>query len=334
MNKKFFFRILSLSVFMVMVCSFVFVHEGNAQQTLLRLSMGTGGTGGVFYIMGGGIAKILTKYLPNTEITVEVTGGSVDNCKLLKSNKADLGLAGADISFDAMNGIGKFGKGISEDKIPVRSLGAIYTNHMHFITHKDSPIKSVSDLRGKRVSTGSPGSGTEVKTTRILEAFGINPDKDIKRERLGANESVNAFKDRKLDVIGWDGGIPTSAILDLASTPGISIKMLNCAEGVPELNKKYPDVYFPTVIPKGTYAGIDYDVQSIGVTNLFVTLEKMDSQLVYNILKTLYAHLNPDLIAVHKEATKINLQMMTTGSSIPFHPGAVKFYAEHGIKVK
>jgi uncharacterized protein len=334
MNKKFIFGILSLSVFMVMVCSFSFIHKGNAQQTLLRLSMGTGGTGGVFYIMGGGIAKILTKYLPNTEITVEVTGGSVDNCKLLKSNKADLGLAGADISFDAMNGIGKFGKGLSEDKIPVRSLGAIYTNHMHFITHKDSPIKSVSDLRGKRVSTGSPGSGTEVKTTRILEAFGINPDKDIKRERLGANESVNAFKDRKLDVIGWDGGIPTSAILDLASTPGISIKMLNCAEGVPELNKKYPDVYFPTVIPKGTYAGIDYDVQSIGVTNLFVTLEKMDSQLVYNIIKTLYAHLNPDLIAVHKEATKINLQTMTTGSSIPFHPGAVKFYAEHGIKVK
>jgi uncharacterized protein len=334
MNKNFVSRMMFLSLFVVMVCGFVFVHEGNAQQTLLRLSMGTGGTGGVFYIMGGGIAKILTKYLPNTEITVEVTGGSVDNCKLLKSNKADLGLAGADISFDAMNGIGKFGKGASEDKIPVRSLGAIYTNHMHFITHKDSPIKTVSDLKGKRVSTGSPGSGTEVKTTRILEAFGINPDKDIKRERLGANESVNAFKDRKLDVIGWDGGIPTSAILDLASTPGISIKMLNCAEGVPELNKKYPDVYFPTVIPKGTYAGIDYDVQSIGVTNLFVTLEKMDSQLVYNIIKTLYAHLNPDLIAVHKEASKINLQMMTTGSSIPFHPGAVKFYAEHGIKVK
>ena len=329
-----FFRILSVFVLVVAIFSFVLVREGSTQQPLLRLSMGTGGTGGVFYIMGGGIAKILTKYVPNTEVTVEVTGGSVDNCRLLKSNKADLGLSGADISFDAINGIGKFGKGAPEEKIPLRSLGAIYINHMHFITHKDSPMKSVSDLKGKRVSTGSPGSGTEVKTTRILEAFGINPDKDIKRERLGANESVNAFKDRKLDVIGWDGGIPTSAILDLASTPGISIKVLSCAEGVPELNKKYPDVYFPTVIPKGTYPGIDYDVQSIGVTNLFVTLEKMDSSLVYTIVKTLYAHINPDLVAVHKEASKINLQMMTTGSSIPFHPGAVKFYAEQGVKVK
>ena len=329
-----FFRMLSLFVLAAAVFSFAFAREGSAQQSLLRLSMGTGGTGGVFYIMGGGIAKILTKYVPNTEVTVEVTGGSVDNCRLLKSNKADLGLSGADISFDAINGIGKFGKGAPEEKIPLRSLGAIYINHMHFITHKDSPIKSVSELKGKRVSTGSPGSGTEVKTTRILEAFGINPDKDIKRERLGANESVNAFKDRKLDVIGWDGGIPTSAILDLASTPGISIKVLSCAEGVPELNKKYPDVYFPTVIPKGTYPGIDYDVQSIGVTNLFVTLEKMDSSLVYTIVKTLYGHITPDLVAVHKEASKINLQMMTTGSSIPFHPGAVKFYAEQGIKVK
>jgi TRAP transporter TAXI family solute receptor len=312
----------------------LFLAAGAEAQQLLRLSMGTGGTGGVFYIMGGGIAKILTNYMPNTEITVEVTGGSVDNCRLLKSNKADLGLAGADISFDAINGIGKFGTGKPEDKIALRSLGAIYTNHMHFITHKDSPIKKVSDLKGKRVSTGSPGSGTEVKTTRILEAFGVNPDKDIKRERLGANESVNAFKDRKLDVIGWDGGIPTSAILDLASTPGISIKMLSCAEGLPELNKKYPAVYFPTVIPKGTYPGIDYDVRSIGVTNLFVTLDKMDKELVYNILKTLYSHLQPDLVAVHKEAQKINLQTMTVGSSIPFHPGALRFYAEKGIKVK
>jgi uncharacterized protein len=334
MDKKVFQRIPSLIAIIALALCVALPGASNAQQPLSRLSMGTGGTGGVFYIMGGGIAKILTKYVPNTEVTIEVTGGSVDNCKLLKAGKADLGLSGADITFDAISGIGKFGKGSPEDKIPVRSLGSIYTNHMQFITHKDSPIKTVNDLRGKRVSTGSPGSGTEVKTTRILEAFGINVDKDIKRERLGANESVNAFKDRKLDVIGWDGGIPTSAIMDLASTPGLSIKMLSCSEGAPNLDKKYPGVYFPTVIPKGTYAGIDYDVQSIGVTNLFVTLEKTDPQLVYTFIKTLFAHINPDLVAVHKEATKINLQTITTGSSIPYHPGAVKFYAENGIKLK
>ncbi len=334
MNKKSFYFVSFVFAVTVLVFSFIYTVEANAQQPLLRLSMGTGGTGGVFYIMGGGIANILTKYMPNTEVTVEVTGGSVDNCKLLKAGKADLGLSGADICVDAFNGIEKFGKGAPEDKIPLRALGAIYTNHMHFITHKGSPIQSVYDLRGKRVSTGSPGSGTEVKTTKILDAFGIHVDKDIKRERLGANESVNAFKDRKLDVIGWDGGIPTGAILDLATTPGISIKMLSCAEGLPQLEKKYPGLYYLTVIPKGTYPGIDYDVQSIGHTNLFVTLEKMDSQLVYNIIKTLYNRINPDLIAVHKEAAKITLKTLATGSPIPFHPGAVKFFAENGITVK
>ncbi len=313
--------------------SLLFAAGAEAQQ-LLRLSMGTGGTGGVFYIMGGGIANILTKYMPNTEVTVEVTGGSVDNCKLLKSGKADLGLSGADICIDAFQGVGKFGKGNPEEKIAIRSLGAIYTNHMHFVTHKDSPIRTISDLKGKRVSTGSPGSGTEVKTTKILAAFGIDVDKDIKRERLGANESVNAFKDRKLDVIGWDGGIPTGAMLDLAATPGISIKMIPCAEAMADLEKKYPGSYYPTIIPKGTYPGIDYDVPSIGHTNLFITMAKTDAQLAYNVIKTLYDHINPDLIAVHKEAAKINLKTITTGSPIPFHPGAVKFYAEKGITVK
>jgi TRAP transporter TAXI family solute receptor len=322
------------SLFFLVIGLFSFIPAASAQQPMNRLSMGTGGTGGVFYIMGAGIANILSKYMPNTEVTVEVTGGSVDNCKLLKANKADLALSGADICMDAFQGVDKFGKGNPEDKIPLRALGAIYTNHMHFITHKDSPIKTIGDLRGKRVSTGSPGSGTEVKTTKILEAFGIHVDKDIKRERLGANESVNAFKDRKLDVIGWDGGIPTGAILDLAATPGLSIKMIPCAEAVTYLEKKYPGAYYPTVIPKGTYPGIDYDVASVGHTNLFVTLDKMDAKLAYDITKTLYNHIKPDLIAVHKEAAKITLKTITTGSPIPWHPGAVKFYAEQGIQLK
>jgi len=329
MNRK-----LQVLLSLAVLAFSVFFAAGAEAQQLLRLSMGTGGTGGVFYVMGGGIAKILTQYMPNTEVTVEVTGGSVDNCKLLKSGKADLGLSGADICIDAFQGVGKFGKGNPEDKIAIRSLGAIYTNHMHFITHKDSPIRTVYDLKGKRVSTGSPGSGTEVKTTKILAAFGIHVDKDIKRERLGANESVNAFKDRKLDVIGWDGGIPTGAVLDLAATPGLSIKMIPCAEAMADLEKKYPGSYYPTIIPKGTYPGIDYDVPSIGHTNLFITMAKMDAQVAYNIIKTLYEHINPDLIAVHKEAAKINLQTITTGSPIPFHPGAAKFYAEKGIVVK
>jgi len=293
--------------------------------------MGTGGTGGVYYIMGGGIAKILSKYMPNTEVTVEVTGGSADNCKLLRAGKADLGIAHTDVCFDAMAGIGKFGTGRPEDKVPMRALAGLYTNVMQIVTAKDSPIKSVADMKGKRVSTGSPGSGTEIKTERVLEAFNIDPNKDIKRERLGATESVNAFKDRKLDAFFWEGGLPTSALLDLASTPGISIKILHCIEALPKMDKKYPGCYFPSVIPKGTYPTIDYDVQTIGVTNILFASEKTDPTLTYNIVKTIYEHIRPDLAAVHKEAEKMTLQTMVQGVGIPFHPGARKFYVEKGV---
>ena len=164
MKKELTYRVLLVVGVTVFVASLFFAGESGAQQ-VTRLSMGTGGTGGVFYIMGGGIARILTKYMPNTEVTVEVTAGSVDNCKLLKIGKADLGLSGADICIDAADGVGKFGKGSPEDKIAIRSLGAIYTNHMHFITHKDSPIRTVYDVKGKRVSTGSPGSGIDCRAS-------------------------------------------------------------------------------------------------------------------------------------------------------------------------
>ncbi len=331
MNKK--SSCFALFVFAVTVLAFSFIYTigANAQPRLIRLSMGTGGTGGVYYIMGGGIANILTKYMPNTEVTVEVTGGSADNCKLLRAKKADLGICHTDVCTDAMEGVGKFGKGRPEDKTPMRALAALYTNLMQIVTDKDSPIKSVADMKGKRISTGSPGSGTEIKCERVLEAFGIDPIKDIKRERLGASESVNAFKDRKLDAFFWEGGLPTSAILDLASTPGISIKMLPCIEALPKMDKKYPGCYFPTVIPKGIYPGINYDVQTIGVTNIFVADEKLDDALAYNIVKTLYEHLRPDLVAVHKEAENITLQTMVAGVGIPFHPGARKFYIEKGV---
>ncbi len=318
-----------MAIILAVVFSLISSPQIMAQETK-KLSMGTGGTGGVYYIVGGGIAKVLSRYVPNLEVTVEVTAGSADNCKLLKAQKADLGLSQGDVCLDALNGLGKFGKGRAEDRIAVRALAAVYINNLHIVTHKDSPINSVKDLKGKRVSTGAPGSGTEIKVERVIEAFGLNPNQDLKRERLGASESANAFKDRKLDAYFWDGGLPTSSVLDLAATPGISIKLLNCAEGIPAMEKIYPGCYFPVDIPKGTYPSIDYDVKSIGVTNLFFTSEKFDEKMAYELVKCLYDHIRPDMVAVHKEAEKMTLQTMVTGVGIPFHPGALRFYKEKG----
>ena len=195
----------TLTILLTIIFTLSFGSSGEAQSKAVRLSIGTGGTGGVYYPLGGGMANVISKYIPNTEATAEVTAGSVDNCKLIQIGKAELALIMADIGYDAWKGLGRFKAG---GAIPIRTIGVIYSNYMHFVTVEGSGIKSVSDLKGKRVSTGSPGSGTEVKTMRVLESYGIDGEKDIKRDRLGVAESAGALKDRKIDAFTWDGGLP------------------------------------------------------------------------------------------------------------------------------
>ena len=313
-----------------MVFTLSFGSSGEAQTKAVRLSIATGGTGGVYYPLGGGMANVISKYIPNTEATAEVTAGSVDNCKLLQTGKGDLAIIMADIGYDAWKGLGRFKAG---GAIPLRTIGVIYSNYMHFVTGEGSGIKSVSDLKGRRVSTGSPGSGTEVKTMRVLESYGIDGEKDIKRDRLGVAESAGALKDRKIDAFTWDGGLPTAAVLDFAATPGIKIKILNNADHLDKLLQKYGPVYFKLPIPKASYPGMDADVQVVCVANLLIGHEKMDAGLAYHITKVLIEH-QPELVAVHKEAQNFTLATAAVGSSLPFHPGAIKYYKEKGVQIK
>ena len=137
----------------------------------------------------------------------------------------------------------------------------------------------MTDLKGKRVSTGSPGSATEVMAFRVIEAAGLDKDKDMKRERLGVAESVNAIKDRKIDAFFWVGGLPTAAVTDLAATPGVKIKMIDHADLVPAMNKKYGNLYVEDVIPKSTYSGMPADNHNATVWNILVANEKMSDQV-------------------------------------------------------
>ena len=203
---------------------------------------------------------------------------------------------------------------------------------MHLVALDGKGINTVSDLKGKKISTGAPGSGTEVKALRVLEAYGINPDKDITRDRLGATESAGALKDRKLDAYFWDGGLPTASILDLAATPGVKIKLVGQGEGVGRMISKYGPVYFKGKIPKNTYPGIAVDTPVAAVANILICHEKMDATLAYNILKTFFAY-KPELVAVHQEANHLTLEDAVDGSPIPFHPGAIKFFREKGLKI-
>ncbi len=301
---------------------------GATPAEVVRLSIATGGTGGVYYPLGGGIAALLSKYIPNVEATAEVTPASVDNMKLIQAGKADLALTMADVAFDAVEGRGKF---VETGKVPARTLAVMYTNYLHIVTTEATGIKSVLDLKGKRVSTGAPGSGTEVKCTRVLEAYGLDPDKDFAaREKLGATESAAAVKDGKIDAYCWDGGLPTGSVVDLATTPGIKVVLVPHGDAIPKMNEKYGPLYIKAKIPGGTYPGVDVDTEVAGIANLLVVNENMDETLAYNITKVLIEH-QPELVEVHKAAAELSLTNAVTGSPIPFHKGAEKYYREKGV---
>jgi TRAP transporter TAXI family solute receptor len=297
-------------------------------ETKKRISIATGGMGGVYFPMGGGIASLITKYIPGVDASAEVTAASVDNCKLVAAGKSDLGIVMADVAYDALMGMGKF-----KDKLPLTNLAMLYSNLMHVVTIDGKGIRSVSDLKGKKISTGAPGSGTEIKALRVLEAYGIDPDKDVSRDRLGASESAGALKDGKIDAYFWDGGVPTASVLDIASTPGTKISLLSHGEAVDKMTAKYGPVYFKAEIPKGVYSGVEADVSVAAVGNILIANENMDPKLAYDILNMMFGHL-PELIAVHKEAENINLTTAAIGSPLPFHKGAVQFYKEKGITIK
>ncbi|HEX9397735.1 MAG TPA: TAXI family TRAP transporter solute-binding subunit [Burkholderiales bacterium] len=294
-----------------------------------NISIATGGTGGVYYPLGGGMAAVLSKYVSGMQATAEVTGGSVANLQLIGTGKPYIALTMADATLDAYKGEDKF----TGKPVPVRTLMVLYPNRMHVVSITATGIKKMADLKGKRVSTGSGGSATEVMAFRVIEAAKLDKDKDIKRERLGVAESVNALKDRKIDAFFWVGGLPTAAITDLANSPGVTIQMIDHADLVPAMNKKYGNLYVRDTIGKDVYKGMAADNRQATVMNLLVAHQSMDDKQAYNIVKAMFDH-RDELIRVHKEAENIKLEnQKTAASSIPWHPGAIRYFAEKGIKI-
>ena len=309
------------------VASLALVVMASAQAQ--NLSIATGGTGGVYYPLGGGMAALLSKYVNGMQATAEVTGGSVANLQLISTAKPYIALTMADATLDAYKGEDKF----KDKPVPVRTLMILYPNRMHVVTIEGTGINKISDLKGKRVSTGSGGSATEVMAFRVIEAGGLDKDKDMRRERLGVAESVNALKDRKIDAFFWVGGLPTAAVTDLANSPGVKIKMIDHADLVPAMNKKYGNLYIRDTITKDVYKGMDKDNPQATVMNLLVAHEKMDDKTAYNIVKAVFDH-RDELIRAHKEAENIKLEIQKKDASpIPWHPGAVRYFTEKGVKL-
>jgi TRAP transporter TAXI family solute receptor len=301
-----------------------------AAQQKITLSIATGPTGGVYYPLGGGMANLLSKYVPGLAATAESTAGSVANHEFIATGKADIALTMADATWDAYKGQEKFqGKPVN-----VRALMVLYPNRFHIVTLEGLGINKIADLKGRRVSTGPPRSGTEVKANRVLVAAGLDPEKDIVRERLTVQASADALKDRKIDAFFWSGGVPTAAVTDLAASPGVRIRLIDHAEVVEALNKRYGPLYVRDVIPAKSYPGQERDAQIATIWNVLVARADLPDEVAYNIVKTIFER-REEMIRVHGEARNFDFKYQTNAAAvIPFHPGAAKYFREKGLDVK
>jgi TRAP transporter TAXI family solute receptor len=316
-----------ISTLVVLVSAFGLAAAG-AQDKKTRIAIGTGGTGGVYYPLGGGLAALISKNIPGVDATAEVTAGSIANLNFIASGKNEMGFTMADSAWDAVNGLAKFeGK-----RVALRTLVVFYPNRMHVVTVEATGINSMKDLKGKRVSTGAPTSGTEEMSLRLIEAAGLDP-KDMTRERLSVAESVAALKDRKIDAFFWVGGVPTPSITDLAATPGMKIKLIDHGEAAENMRRKYGPIYMKNQILANAYPGETRNTTNVDVWNLLVVPQNSDEKLIYDIVKMMFEK-KDELVKVHKDAAFLDLANQASGASpIPFHPGAVRYFKEKGVNV-
>ena len=302
-------------------------QDGRSRPPVKRLSIATGGTGGVYYPYGGALAKIISEQLPGFEATAEVTAASADNLKFLRDGRSDVAFTLADTLADAVKGEGAFA---GTGAVPAQALAVLYTNYTHIVALEGSGIHTIADLRGRVVSTGAAGSGTELIATRILDAAGLQSS-DVRRQSLAVSASVDAIKDRKLDAFFWSGGVPTAAVLDLANTPGVRIVLVPSADAVAPLQKRYgAGLYRAVTIEPSAYPGLSAPTVVVGVVNLLAVAKTMPEDLAYGITRVLFEG-QPQLAAIHPEAANLSLQTATIGSPAAFHPGAIRFYREKGV---
>ncbi len=291
-----------------------------------QLSIATGGTGGVYYPMGGGLAEVINNHVEGYAATAEVTGASVENMGLVATGDADFAIGLADTVFQAYAGSGRF-EGQQIDSL--RAIGSLYANMVQIVTIDGSGIASIEDLRGKRVSVGAPGSGTEVNAQTILAANGITFD-DFDAQRLNFNETADALRNGDIDAGFWSVGAPTSSILNLATTNSIS--MVPLTEAQIAAAREESVVMAPLSLPAGIYEGVAEATPTIGVPNVLVVSSEMSDDLAYAVTKAMFENI-ADLQAVHPAANETTVEFTMAATPIPLHPGAVRYYDEIGAEI-
>ena len=292
-----------------------------------RLSIATGNTGAVVYTYGGAIAKIISAHVQNLEATAELTAGAVDNLKLLARGAVDLALVTGDALDDARRRRGTFARGPAA---PVATLATLYGAPLQLTTFADVGIARLADLRGRHVSTGAPGSGTEMLALRVLAAGGLDPERDLRRARLSFSASAEALKDGKLDAFFVSGGVPNPAVKDVAAVSGRRLRLVPLDDAAPSLQREFGPVVYPRfVISRGAYPGLDADVPVVGTNVVLVADVRLGDQLAYAITRALFDH-NAELAAVLRAAAELSPRTAAAPAPAPFHPGAERYYREVG----
>ncbi|MEU0479477.1 MULTISPECIES: TAXI family TRAP transporter solute-binding subunit [unclassified Streptosporangium] len=284
-----------------------------------RLSIATGNTTGVYYVLGGGLADQIGKNIPGYQATAEATGASVENIQRVVRGDSDIAFTLADSAADAVTGKGAF-----TTPQPIRAVARLYDNHTQVVATTGSGVKSVADLRGKRVSTGSPNSGTEVIALRLLKAAGLDPEEDVTRQSLGLPESVQALKDGDLDALVWSGGLPTPGITDLLTSLRGQVAFVPLDGVLPAMRAEHGSAYAPGTIAKDVY-DTPSDVSTISVPNLLVVHEKMDPALVESLTRLLFER-RAELEKIHPVAREISRDNARKTEPVPLHDGARKYY--------
>lgn len=287
------------------------------------ITIATGGTGGVYYPLGGGMAQVFEDQLDITA-TAQVSGASVENMQLLSKGDVQLAFTQNDIADYAVNGTEVFDNKLDN----LAGIAALYPEIIQLVVSADSDIHSIADLKGKKVSVGAPGSGNEANSIQILSAAGMSYD-DIDEQLKSYADSADSFKDGLIDAMFVTSGIPNSSVQDIAVTKGVRI--IGIDEGiVSALQQDYP-FFVKAEVPAGTYDGQEETADTVAVLASLTVNSKLSEDLVYKITKALYENLDT-IGAKHAKGKEIELQKALEGLTIPIHPGALKYYEEQGVR--
>ena len=285
-----------------------------------HLTIATGGTGGIYFPLGGTIARIYTESLPGINASAQSTAGSLFNCGAVERGQADIGFTMADVAYQAYH------HGTEVQPEPYQRLRAMvpfYDNVVQLVTYRDSPIQTVADLQGRRVGVGAPGSGTEFNARRVLEAYGLDYD-DLQADYLSFAEIVQQLKNQTIDAGFVNASYPVSAIMDLDASVGVKLVPIDRQKA--DVVRGLDPNYFPALLPGGTYQSIPDDVPTIGVSNLLVVREGLSEDLVYDLTRLLFER-QSELEATHQAAGRLSLERWRD-VTIPLHPGAERFFRE------